>query len=154
MKNAGRDHPYGGPNAIGYRSRALGFTLLELLIVMVILGLLIGIVGPRFFSQISRSEVTTAKVQLEAIDTALQAFRLDMGRYPASTEGLRALIENSAGEARWRGPYLAKGLPVDPWGMPYQYRMPSQQADRSYDLVSFGRDCVPGGVGDNSDVLL
>ncbi|KQV95043.1 type II secretion system major pseudopilin GspG [Pelomonas sp. Root1237] len=132
----------------------LGFTLLELLIVMVIIGLLMGIVGPRFIGQISRSEATTARAQIDALDKALQAFRLDLGRYPSSSEGLRALIEDASGDKRWRGPYLAKGLPVDPWGMPYRYHSPSAYAGRDYDLVSFGRDRAPGGVGDDGDVQL
>ncbi len=154
MTSVGRGHPSGESMATGHRRNELGFTLLELLIAMVIIGLLTGIVGPRFFGQISRSEVITARAQIEAIDAALQAFRLDMGRYPESSEGLHALIENSSGEVRWRGPYLAKGLPDDPWGMPYQYRMPSQHAGKVYDLGSFGRDRAPGGVGDGADILL
>lgn len=134
--------------------RARGFTLLELLVVILIIGLLTGIVGPRFLSQISRSEVTTAKAQLDAIDKALQAYRIDMGRYPESGEGLAALVRSDANDPRWRGPYLKGELPNDPWGMPYQYRIPSQQPGKDYELFSFGRDRVAGGTGDDADIQL
>ncbi|OWQ87002.1 type II secretion system protein GspG [Roseateles aquatilis] len=142
--------PVGRTHALAAR----GFTLLELLVVILIIGLLTGIVGPRFLSQISRSEVTTARAQLDAIDKALQAFRIDMGRYPETGEGLAALVRSDANDPRWRGPYLKGDLPNDPWGMPYQYRVPSQQPGKDYDLLSFGRDRVQGGTGDDADIQL
>ncbi|WP_377160404.1 type II secretion system major pseudopilin GspG [Roseateles sp. UC29_93] len=134
--------------------RSRGFTLLELLVVILIIGLLTGIVGPRFLAQISRSEVTTAKAQLDAIDKALQAYRIDMGRFPDTGEGLAALVRSDANDPRWRGPYLKGELPNDPWGMAYQYRIPSQQPGKDYELFSFGRDRVAGGTGDDADVQL
>lgn len=130
---------------------ACGFTLLELLVVILIIGLLTGIVAPRFLSQISRSEVTAAKAQIDAFDKALQAYRIDMGRYPAQVEGLRALVTSPGNEPRWRGPYLQDAVPVDPWGMAYEYRFPSARG-KDYDLVSLGRDRVAGGSGDDADL--
>jgi general secretion pathway protein G len=136
------------------RACSRGFTLLELLVVILIIGLLTGIVGPRFLSQISRSEVTTAKAQLDSIDKALQAYRIDMGRYPDASEGLAALVRSDAADPRWRGPYLKGEVPNDPWGMPYQYRQPASQPGKDYDLMSFGRDRAPGGTGDDADIQL
>lgn len=136
------------------RAVARGFTLLELLVVILIIGLLTGIVGPRFLAQISRSEITTAKAQLDAIDKALQAYRIDMGRFPDASEGLTALVRNDVNDPRWRGPYLKGELPADPWGQPYQYHAPSQQPGKDYDLLSFGRDRVQGGTGDDADIQL
>lgn len=131
---------------------AAGFTLLELLVVILIIGLLTGIVGPRFMSQVSRSEVTAARAQIDALDKAVQAYRIDMGRYPDSGLGLRALVERPVGEPRWRGPYLTSGLPQDPWGMPYQYRVPGPEG-KDYEIRSLGKDRAPGGAGDDADVV-
>ena len=129
-----------------------GFTLLELLVVLVIIGLLAGIVGPRLFSNVSKSEITTAKAQIDILSKALDQYRLDIGSFPSNQEGLNALVTPIAGEMRWRGPYLRKDVPLDPWGMPYQYKFPgSKQAD-DFDLYSFGRDKAPGGSGDNADI--
>lgn len=128
-----------------------GFTLLELLVVILIIGLLTGIVAPRFMSQIGRSESTAARAQIDAFDKAVQAFRIDMGRYPSTGEGLRALLTAPGGDARWRGPYLKGEVPPDPWGMPYQYRQPGA-AGKDYDLLSYGRDRSPGGSGDDADI--
>lgn len=131
-----------------------GFTLLELLVVVLIIGLLTGIVAPRFLGHIQRSEVTAARAQLDALDKALQGFRIDMGRYPTDAEGLRALVAAPAGgDGRWRGPYLKGELPLDPWGSPYQYRA-SGSRGRDVDLFSFGRDRAPGGQGDDADLGL
>lgn len=130
---------------------ARGFTLLELLVVMVIIGLLAGFVGPRFFSQIGKSEVKTARAQVTALGKALDQFRLDVGRYPTTDEGLAVLVERIAGEARWNGPYLSKAAPLDPWGMPYQYRSPGEHGE--YDLLSHGKDRQPGGSGENEDIV-
>lgn len=132
-------------------SQPRGFTLLELLVVILIIGLLTGIVAPRFLSQISKSETTAAKAQIDAFDKALQAFRIDTGRYPTASEGLNALVLAPANDPRWRGPYLKDAIPADPWGSPYQYRYPSTRG-KDYDIVSLGRDKAPGGSGDDADI--
>lgn len=130
---------------------AKGFTLLELLVVILIIGLLTGIVAPRFLNQIARSETTTAKAQIDAFDKALQAYRIDMGRFPSESEGLRALVTQAGTEPRWRGPYLKDNIPPDPWSSPYQYRQPSSRG-KDYDIISLGRDRASGGSGDDADV--
>lgn len=129
----------------------LGFTLLELLVVMVIIGLLAGYVGPKYFSQIGKSEQKTAKAQIEGFGKALDNYRIDVGKYPATEEGLAALNAAPNSEPKWKGPYLAKKLPADPWGKPYQYKMPGEHGD--YDLWSLGADGSTGGKDENSDVL-
>ncbi len=137
----------------GMRARATGrgFTLLELLVVIVIIGLLAAYVGPKYFSQLGKSEVTVARAQIEAFGKSLDTYRLDVGRYPSAEEGLNALMAAPPGAgARWNGPYLKKGVPLDPWGNAYQYRAPGGNAD--YEIVSLGRDGQPGGTGDNADI--
>ena len=129
-----------------------GFTLLELLVVILIIGLLTGIVAPRFLGQISRSEATTARAQLDAFDKALQAYRVDTGRFPSTGQGLRALVSQPADEPRWRGPYLRDEIPLDPWGTSYQYRNPGTNG-KDYDLLSFGSDRAQGGTGDGADIV-
>lgn len=129
---------------------ARGFTLLELLVVLVILGLLVGIVAPRFFGQVGKSEVKVAKAQIRALEDALDQYRLDVGRYPGNEQGLPALTIQPAGEARWQGPYLKKAVPSDPWGNAYQYRSPGEHGE--FDLFSFGKDGQPGGSGEAADV--
>jgi general secretion pathway protein G len=129
-----------------------GFTLLELLVVILIIGLLTAVVAPRFLGQISKSEATAAMAQLDALDKALQSYRIDTGRFPTSTQGLRALTVQPSDEPRWRGPYMKGDIPPDPWGSPYQYRFPST-AGRDYDLLSYGRDKAPGGSGDDADIM-
>jgi general secretion pathway protein G len=131
-------------------NRLRGFTLLELLVVVLIIGLLAGVVAPRFMAQVSRSESTAAKAQIDALSKAVQAYRIDVGRFPGNDVGLRALVE-AAGDARWRGPYLQGAVPVDPWGQPYRYRVPGT-AGRDFDIVSLGADRAPGGTGASSDV--
>ena len=128
-----------------------GFTLLELLVVMVIIGLLAGYVGPKYFAQIGKSESKTAKAQVEALGKALDQYRLDTGRYPSSEQGLIALNVPPADETRWHGPYLQKALPIDPWGKPYQYRAPGEHGE--YDLWSFGKDGQAGGQDDAADIV-
>ncbi|QDF95499.1 type II secretion system protein GspG [Azoarcus sp. DD4] len=130
--------------------RRRGFTLLELLVVMVIIGLLAGYVGPRFFSQIGKSEVKTARAQIDAFEKALDQYRLDVGRYPTSEQGLQALMEAPAGTTRWTGPYLKKAVPADPWGQPYQYRQPGEHGE--FDILSWGADGKPGGEGTDADI--
>ena len=135
----------------GAATRVRGFTLLELLVVIVIIGLLAAYVGPKYFSQLGKSEVTIAKAQIEAFEKSLDTYRLDVGRYPSTEEGMAALMTAppSAG-AKWNGPYLKKGVPHDPWGQPYQYRSPGSKGE--YEIVSLGRDGQPGGAGDNADI--
>jgi general secretion pathway protein G len=131
--------------------RRTGFTLLELLVVLVIIGLLAGLVAPQFFRQLGKSEQKVAAAQIEAFGKALDAYRLDLGRYPSSEEGLKALVTKPAGaDARWQGPYLKKDVPNDPWGRPYQYRAPA--GDKDYEITSLGKDGTPGGEGENADV--
>ncbi len=131
------------------RSRR-GFTLLELLVVMVIIGLLAAYVGPKYFSQIGKSEVKTAKAQIVAFEKALQQFRVDVGRYPNTEQGLQALLSKPANLSKWDGPYLEKTLPLDPWGQPYVYASPGEHGE--VDISSHGRDGRPGGDGLDADV--
>ena len=130
--------------------KARGFTLLELLVVIVIIGLLAGYVAPRYFSQVGRSEVQVARAQIESLEKALDQYRLDMRRYPSAEEGLAALVSRPADSAAWTGPYLKKAVPSDPWGRPYVYRSPGQKGD--FDVISYGRDGKPGGTGEDADI--
>ncbi|WP_434514410.1 type II secretion system major pseudopilin GspG [Dechloromonas sp. ARDL1] len=127
-----------------------GFTLLELLVVMVIIGLLAGYVGPKYFSQIGKSEVKAARAQIDALEKALDQYRLDVGRYPNAEQGLASLMKNPGGEKRWQGPYLKKDVPADPWGNAYQYRQPGEHGE--FDLFSYGKDGKPGGEEENADI--
>lgn len=127
-----------------------GFTLLELLVVMVIIGLLAGFVGPRYFAQIGKSEIKVARAQIDALEKSLDQFRLDTGHYPTMEEGLEALVTRPASEAKWDGPYLKKNVPQDPWGNPYVYRIPGEHSE--YDLLSYGKDGQPGGEAEAADV--
>ena len=134
------------------RARRAGFTLLELLVVIVIIGLLAAYVGPKYFAQLGKSEVTIAKAQMESFEKSLDTFRLDVGRYPTTEEGLAALMTAPpALAAKWNGPYLKKGVPADPWGNAYQYRAPG--AKNEYEIVSTGKDGQPGGTGENADIV-
>jgi general secretion pathway protein G len=129
---------------------ATGFTLLELLVVMVIIGLLASYVAPRYFGQIGKSEIKLARAQIDALGKALDQYRLDTGRYPSSETGLVALVAKPADEPRWGGPYLTKSVPLDPWGRPYIYRYPGQHGE--YDIASLGKDGQPGGSGEAEDI--
>lgn len=131
-------------------AQSAGFTLLELLVVMVIIGLLAGYVAPRYFSQIGKAEVKVARAQLDALEKALDQYRLDTGHYPTQEQGLVAVIKKPANEPRWEGPYLKKELPMDPWGRPFVYKIPGERGD--FDLVSLGKDGVPGGSGEAADL--
>ncbi len=127
-----------------------GFTLIELLIVMVIIGLLASLVAPKLFNKLESSKVKTAKAQIEMIGTALDAFRLDVGRYPTTQEGLKVLWKNPGNIKNWDGPYLPKPIKDDPWGHPYIYKCPGEHG--AYDLYSLGADGKPGGKGENKDI--
>lgn len=127
-----------------------GFTLLELLVVMAIIGLLAAYVGPKYFSQVGKSEVKMAQAQIDSLEKALHQYRLDVGSYPTTEQGLSALITAPGNTLKWNGPYLSKRLPDDPWGRPYQYKYPGTQGD--FDLFSFGKDGQPGGSGEDVDI--
>ncbi|HWP11485.1 MAG TPA: type II secretion system major pseudopilin GspG [Ramlibacter sp.] len=137
----------GDPSA---RRNRTGFTLLELLVVMVIIGLLAGYVGPKYFSQIGKSEVKAARAQMDALGKALDQFRLDTGHYPTTEQGLVTLVERPANEPKWGGPYLSKAIPPDPWGNPYVFIMPGEHGE--YDLLSYGKDGKPGGDGEAAEI--
>jgi general secretion pathway protein G len=133
------------------RRKPAGFTLLELLVVIVIIGLLAAYVGPKYFAQLGKSEVTIAKAQIEAFEKSLDTYRLDVGRYPTTEEGLAALLvaPTTAG-AKWNGPYLKKSVPPDPWGHPYLYKAPGAKGE--FEITSLGRNGVAGGEGDDADI--
>lgn len=135
---------------VGCRHLPGGFTLIELLVVVVIIGLLVSYVAPRYFAQVGKSEVKVAKAQIDSFDKALDLYRMDMHRYPSTSEGLQALMVRPAGASSWGGPYLKKAVPLDPWGGPYMYRAPGK--NRDYDIVSYGRDGKPGGTGEDADL--
>ena len=128
-----------------------GYSLIELLVVLVIMGLLVGLVGPRLFSRVDSSKVETAETQVRMLKAAMQTFRLDMGRYPTTEEGLKALSINSASKKRWNGPYLEEELPLDPWGNPYVYKDFAENF-QGFALYSRRADGVEGGEGLNADV--
>jgi general secretion pathway protein G len=132
------------------RESAAGFTLLELLVVVVIIGLLAGFVAPRYFGQVGKSEMAVAKAQIDALEKALDQYRLDIGSYPNNELGLKALVERPADQQKWAGPYLRKAVPLDPWGKPYVYKVPGEKGD--FDLVSYGKDGQPGGSGEAADI--
>ena len=132
--------------------RNKGFTLLELLVVIVIIGLLAGYVAPRYFSQVGKSEIQVAKAQIESLEKALDQFRLDTKRYPTAEEGLDVLVAKPANVAGWSGPYLKKAVPNDPWGRPYQYRVPGERNE--FEIVSLGRDGKAGGNGEDADIRM
>ena len=128
-----------------------GFTLIEILVVIIIIGLLAALVGPRLFGKVGTARQKAAKAQIELFGTALDTFRLDIGRYPTTEEGLKALREKPPGADNWQGPYLPKELPVDPWGRAYVYKSPGEHSD--YDLISYGLDGAEGGDGENLDIV-
>lgn len=128
-----------------------GFTLVELLIVMVIIGLLAALVGPKMFGKVGKSKQKAAKTQISLFETALDAYRLDIGKYPSTDDGLQALRVKPDGLDKWDGPYLAKELPADPWGNPYEYRCPGEHEE--YDIISLGADGIPGGEGEDTDIV-
>lgn len=129
-----------------------GFTLVELLVVLAILGLLVGLVGPQVMKALGGSKTKTARIQIEDLSATLDIYRLEVGRYPTTNDGLQALVENTSGASNWNGPYLKKNqVPKDPWGFDYQYQSPGQHG--SFDLWSLGADNREGGEGENQDIL-
>ena len=130
---------------------ASGFTLLEMLVVMVLIGLLAGFVAPRYFAQVGKSQVKVARAQIDAFDKALDQFRIDVGHYPTNEEGLQALVVPPSGEPNWAGPYLKKEVPKDPWGRPYVYQQPGTHGG-DFDLLSYGKDGRQGGTGEDADI--
>jgi general secretion pathway protein G len=137
-----------------YARRQSGFTLLEMIVVLVIIGLIMGLVGPRLFAQADKAKVQTAQTQIKMLRGALQTMRLDISRFPDAQEGL-ALLTRRPGDERgasaWAGPYLDDAVPVDPWGHPYQYA-PAPAGDQPFTLFSFGADGNPGGEGYDADL--
>ena len=127
-----------------------GFTLLELLVVIVIIGLLAGYVGPKYFAQEGKAKTKVAKAQIDGLEKALDAYRIDIGRYPTTQQGLAVLEVRPENEPRWQGPYMKKAIPPDPWGKPYQYRAPGEKGE--IDIFSLGRDGQVGGEGEDADV--
>lgn len=130
--------------------KSQGFTLLEILVVIVIIGLLAGYVAPRYFAQVGKSEVKLAHAQIDALEKALEQYRLDVGHFPNSSQGLAALYSKPSDEIKWNGPYLKKAPPPDPWGNSYVYVEPGSHGD--YDLLSHGKDGRPGGEGEAADI--
>jgi general secretion pathway protein G len=138
------------------RRRRPGFTLIELLVVIVIIGLLAGLVGPQILGRVSEARSETARTQIEMLSVALDNYRLDNGSYPSTEQGLEALRAAPSREPvlrSWRGPYLRKDVPLDPWDRPYVYKSPGEQNKGGFDLLSLGRDGQPGGEGEDADVL-
>ena len=135
----------------GVLGRESGFTLVELLVVLVILVLLASIIGPRVIGYLGSSRTKTAKVQIESLTTSLELFHLDVGRYPSTSEGLAALVKATTSAPGWSGPYITKGdIPLDPWGQPYKYQSPGKKS--AFDIYSFGRDGKEGGTDEDADV--
>jgi general secretion pathway protein G len=132
------------------RRGACGFTLLELLVVIVIIGLLAGLVAPRYFEQLGKSNTKIARAQIDSLEKALDQYRLDVGSYPTTEQGLEALNKRPPNLDKWAGPYLKKAVPPDPWGARYIYKSPGDHGD--FDLSSLGSDGQPGGTGEASDV--
>ena len=135
-----------------YRRRSGGFTLIELLVVLAILGLLAGLVGPQLIKHLGESKTKAARLQIEELSSALDMYKLDVGKYPATDEGLNALIEAPSSARIWNGPYLRKKkIPMDPWNNPYHYEFPGQHG--KFDVFSLGADNAEGGEGEDSDIV-
>ena len=129
-----------------------GFTLIELMVVMIILGLLAALVVPKMFGKLETAKTNAAYAQIELFGTALDSYRLDVGKYPSTSEGLEALVSTVSGAEEWNGPYLRKNeIPLDPWGKEYIYESPGSHGD--YDLYSFGADAAEGGEGEDRDIV-
>ena len=128
-----------------------GFTLIELLIVMIILGLLAALVGPRMFGKVGSSKQKSAKAQISLFETAIDTYRLEVGKFPTTEQGLQALRVCPDGVIKWDGPYLPKDVPLDPWGNPYTYKYPGEHGD--YEIVSYGADGRAGGESEDTDIV-
>jgi general secretion pathway protein G len=134
-------------------SSEAGFTLVEMLVVITIIGLIMGLIGPRVLNYLNESKVKTARIQLQSFSGALDLFYLDAGRYPTTAEGLAALVQRTPGVAAWNGPYLKGGsVPNDPWNHPYVYRAPGDRGP--YDIISYGSDGQEGGSGLAADISM
>jgi general secretion pathway protein G len=128
-----------------------GFTLVEILVVITIIGMIMALVGPRVLNYLGESKVKTARIQIESFSSALDLYYLDMGRFPSSSEGLAALAQRPASAAGWNGPYLRGGVvPLDPWARPYVYRSPGERG--AFDILSLGSDGQEGGSGTAADI--
>lgn len=137
-------------SAVLWHRPSYGFTLLELLVVIVIIGLLAGLVAPRYFGQVSKSNTQVARAQIDLLQKALDQYRLDVGSYPPTELGLLALNTKPQGLDKWAGPYLSKDIPLDPWGGAYIYKLPGEHGE--YDLMSLGKDKQVGGTDEAADV--
>jgi general secretion pathway protein G len=135
---------------IGLRQR--GFTLLELLVVLLIIALLAGYVGPKLFGEVGKARSKTAASQMKSIESALDRYRLDTGHFPTTEAGLNALTTNTGNVSGWEGPYMSSAVPNDPWGRPYIYRSPGENG-KDYDLMTYGADGKPGGTGEDADII-
>ncbi len=133
------------------RRKESGFSLIELLIVMVILGLLAALVAPKMFGKAEKAKQNAAQTQISFFESGLDTYRLDVGKFPTTEEGLRALRIQPEGAEKWEGPYLPKDIPLDPWGHPYVYQYPGEHG--YYDIISYGADGIPGGEGENTDIV-
>jgi general secretion pathway protein G len=132
------------------KARHRGFTLIELLVVLVIIGLLAALVGPTLYQRINPAKESAARAQIENFSTALDGYLVDVGRYPSTQDGLKALRAKPEGAEKWKGPYLKKEIPLDPWGQAYVYREPGRSG--GYEIVSYGADGREGGEGENADI--
>ncbi len=131
--------------------RSRGFTLMELLVVLAILGLLAGLVGPTVLNTLGGAKTDTAGIQISDLEQALEMYKLDVGHFPSSAEGLQALVDKPADAAGWNGPYLKKKkVPLDPWGNPYHYKYPGENGE--VDIFTYGQNAAPGGDGEDQDV--
>tara|TARA_R110002110_G_scaffold415765_2_gene655203 strand:- start:54533 stop:54982 length:450 start_codon:yes stop_codon:yes gene_type:complete len=137
-------------NSSSRMQRARGFTLMELLVVLAILGLLASLVGPQVLNTLGGAKTKTAGIQIKDLEQALEMYKLDVGRFPSTSEGLSALVNKPSGVAGWNGPYLKSGVPLDPWSNPYQYKYPGERSE--LDIFSYGQNGTPGGDGEDSDV--
>lgn len=142
------------PTDLSYR-KPRGFTLIEILVVLVVLAILASLVAPNVFRNVDTAKDATARTQIEMLSAALDSYRLDNGRYPSSQQGLEALWTTPTSEPRpitWKGPYLRKAVPMDPWGKPYVYRFPAASNKPGFELMTFGADGQPGGTGESADI--